>query len=199
MLKKTASKAVFFYDPKSALHWMLTMPFTAILLPRKDEPLRTQPFRIPLTLGKNGDCSMAAQIKVLIVDDNFRARESLKTLLGTWPRVGEIREAENGEEALALVSQSAPDLLLMDAHMPVMDGIEATQTIKVLWPHVQIIVLSMFPDYRTPALAAGAQAFTNKADLAGQLRAILAAVTSFEEQSESQLEVKPLRTEERIN
>jgi YesN/AraC family two-component response regulator len=136
---------------------------------------------------------MVAQIKVLIVDDNFRARQSLKTLLGTWPRVGEIREADNGMEALALVSQSPPDILLMDAHMPVMDGIEATRIIKAFRPQVQIIVLSMFPEYRTPALAAGAQAFTNKADLAGQLRAILAAVTNFETQSESQFEVKSSR------
>ncbi len=142
---------------------------------------------------------MIAQIKVLVVDDNFRARQGLKTLLSTWPRIGEIREAENGEEALALTSQSPPDILLMDAHMPVMDGVEATRCIKALWPQVQIIVLSMFPEYRTPALAAGAQAFANKADLAGQLRAILAAVTDFEDQSESQLEVKTLRTGERIN
>ena len=193
MLKKTAAKAVFFFDPKSTLHWMIAISFTAILLPRKTNVLRTRSFRISLNLGENGDRSMTAQIKVLIVDDNFRARESLKTLLGTWPRIGEIREADNGMEALALVYQSAPDILLIDAHMPVMDGIEATRTIKVLWPQVQIIVLSMFSEYHTPALAAGAQAFTNKADLAGQLRAILAAVTNFEAQSETQLEVKSLR------
>ncbi len=136
---------------------------------------------------------MAAQIKVLIVDDNFRARQSLKTLLATWPRVGEICEAENGMEALAIVSQSPPDILLIDAHMPVMDGVEATRAIRSLWPQVQIIVLSMFPEYRTPALDAGALAFTHKADLAGQLRAILAAVMRYEEQSESQLEGKSVR------
>ena len=136
---------------------------------------------------------MFAQIKVLIVDDNFRARESLKSLLATGPRVGEIREAKDGMEALALVAQSPPDLLLMDAHMPIMDCVEATRTITALWPQVQIIMLSMFPEYRTPALAAGAQAFTNKVDLAGQLRAILAAVTHFEEQNNWILEGKSLR------
>ena len=136
---------------------------------------------------------MVAQIKVLIVDDNFRARESLKSLLATWPRIEEIREAKDGLEALALVSHSLPDILLMDAHMPIMDGVEATRIIKALWPQVQIIMLSMFPEYRTLALAAGAQAFTNKADLAGQLRAILAAVTHFEEQNNWILEGKSLR------
>jgi YesN/AraC family two-component response regulator len=172
---------------------MFAIPFTAILLPRRMNSLRTRSFRIALFIGENRGCSMVSQIKVLIVDDNFRARESLKALLRTWPRIGEIREAENGMDAFALISQSVPDILLMDAHMPVMDGVEATRTIRALWPQVQIIVLSMFPEYRTPALAAGAQAFTNKADLAGQLRAILAAVTNFEEQSESQLAVKSLR------
>jgi len=136
---------------------------------------------------------VVAQIKVLIVDDNFRARESLKSLLATWPHVEEIREAKDGMEALALVAQSPPDLLLMDAHMPIMDGIEATQTIKSLWPQVQIIVLSMFPEYRTRALFAGAQAFTSKADLAAQLGAILAAVTNFEKQNNWPLEGKSMR------
>ena len=85
---------------------------------------------------------MSGRLKVLVVDDQARARQSLRALLVTWPLTEEVREAVNGSEAILLVEQSQPDLVLMDARMPEMDGLEATRMIKSRWPKVKIIVLS---------------------------------------------------------
>jgi len=119
---------------------------------------------------------MAGHMQILIVNDQPRARQSLRALLATWPQVKEIREAANGQEAVRLVEESRPDVVLMDARMPEMDGLEATWLIKARWPQVKVIVLSMYADYRTDALAAGADAFVSKGEPPDRLLATLAAV-----------------------
>lgn len=119
---------------------------------------------------------MAGHMQILIVDDQPRARQSLKALLTTWPQVKEIREAATGQEAIHLVEESQPDLVLMDVRMPEMDGVEATRHIKARWPQVKIIVLSMYADYMADALAAGADAFVSKGEPPDRLLATLAAV-----------------------
>jgi DNA-binding NarL/FixJ family response regulator len=117
-------------------------------------------------------------VRVLIVDDQPRARQSLKALLATWFKAGEIQEASSGHEALRLAEESWPDVVLMDARMPGMDGLEATRIIKTKRPEIKVVVLSMYPDYREPALAAGADAFIDKGELPELLLAILSAVVS---------------------
>ena len=107
---------------------------------------------------------MTQEVRVLIVDDQPRARQSLKALLGTWSIIKTIREAANGKEALALVEDSLPELVLMDIRMPEMDGLEATRRIKAKWPQVKIIVLSVYTEYEAEALAAGADAFVCKCE-----------------------------------
>ena len=110
-------------------------------------------------------------IRLLIVDDAPRSRAGLRALLATLeldilqepqggprPRVEVVGEATNGQEALRLVEERRPDLILMDARMPVMDGLEATQLIKARWPEVKVVILTMYPAYRAEALAAGADA-----------------------------------------
>ncbi len=105
---------------------------------------------------------MSQQVKVLIVDDQLRARQSLKALLATWPLIGETQEAANGQEAIHRIEQVQPDLVLMDVRMPVMNGLQATQHIKRHWPQIKVIVLSMYGDCQVDALAAGADAFMSK-------------------------------------
>jgi DNA-binding NarL/FixJ family response regulator len=76
-----------------------------------------------------------------------------------YPREVEVvGEAADGREAVQMVERYRPDVVLMDARMPVMDGLEATRVIKDKWPEVKIIVLTMYPAYRAQALAAGADA-----------------------------------------
>ena len=69
---------------------------------------------------------MFEHMRVLVVDDQPRARQSLKALLATWPQAQEIREAANGKQAVALVEEFQPDVVLMDVRMPEMDGLEDT-------------------------------------------------------------------------
>jgi DNA-binding NarL/FixJ family response regulator len=103
-------------------------------------------------------------MRVLIVDDQKRTRQSLNLLLKTIHSVSEIREASDGLEAVALAQEMQPDVVLTDARMPKMDGVEAARIIKTSWPHIQVIVLSMYPEYRESALAAGADAFVSKGE-----------------------------------
>jgi len=118
----------------------------------------------------------AKPIRVVIVDDQPRACDSLRALLSTWPRIGEVREACNGREAVDLVRKSQPDVVLMDIRMPQINGLKSTLLMKALWPEVKIIALSMYPEHRQEALAAGADAFVAKGDAWEELLGTLEAI-----------------------
>jgi DNA-binding NarL/FixJ family response regulator len=107
---------------------------------------------------------MKKSIRVLLADDEPRARQSLRALLTTQPHVLLIGEATNGREALDLVNSGHPDVVLLDVRMPELDGLEATRQIKKRLPGTRVIVHSMYPEYRAEALAAGADAFIVKGD-----------------------------------
>lgn len=107
---------------------------------------------------------MLDKTRILIVDDSARARNSLRALLATYAEDTDIQEAENGLEALKCIASSKPDVVLMDIMMPELDGIHATQFIKANAPDVKVIAVSMSPDYRAEALAAGADAFVYKGE-----------------------------------
>jgi YesN/AraC family two-component response regulator len=120
---------------------------------------------------------MVEGLQVLIVDDQPRARRSLKALLATCSQIETAREAVGGRDALASVEEWLPDVILMDARMPEMDGLQATRLIKTKWPQVKVIILSMYAEYMDEALAAGADAFVSKGAPADKLLATLSAVT----------------------
>jgi CheY-like chemotaxis protein len=119
---------------------------------------------------------MDEPLGILIVDDQPRARKSLKALLSTWARVLEMREAGDGREAVRLVEKFEPDLVLMDVRMPELDGLEATKQIKARWPNVKVVVLSMYVENQDDALAAGADAFVGKGEASDALLGVLAAI-----------------------
>ena len=105
---------------------------------------------------------MTQPIRVLIADDSTRAREGLRVLFATWPEIMVVGEATDGQEAVRLVAESRPDVVLMDVQMPVLDGVQATRQIKQQWPTVTVIVLTMYAGEQSIALAAGASAFIIK-------------------------------------
>jgi DNA-binding NarL/FixJ family response regulator len=102
------------------------------------------------------------EISVIIADDQIATRRALKALLAFEPRIVVIGEAANGREAIQLVGEKQPDLLLIDVHMPVLDGLKATQKIKSVWPDVKVVVYTMFPGYQEEAYRAGADYFLIK-------------------------------------
>ncbi len=121
---------------------------------------------------------MAHPLQILLVDDQPRARASLKAVVKTWLHTEHVMEAESGEEAIRRVQEQVPDVILMDAKMPEMDGITATRLIKRQYPKIHIIVLSIYSEYRARALEAGADMFLNKAEPVEHLLAKLSAITS---------------------
>lgn len=112
----------------------------------------------------NSQITQSYFIRVLVADDEPRARQSLRALLTTQPQVALIAEATNGQEALDQVNRHHPDVVLLDVRMPELDGLETTRRIKARWPGTRVIVHSMYPEYRAEALAAGADAFIIKGD-----------------------------------
>lgn len=121
---------------------------------------------------------MNQAVRVLIADDRPRSRQGLRALLGTQPGVEVVGEARHGREALHMVRERRPDAVLMDARMPVMDGLTATRLIKQRWPRVRVIILTMYESLRAVALDAGVDAFLIKGCSANEL---LDAITVFEE------------------
>jgi CheY-like chemotaxis protein len=127
--------------------------------------------------------SMAQSIRVLIADDSARAREGLCALLKTWHAVEVVGEAANGREALALVAERQPDIVLIDLQMPVMDGLEATRRIKGNWPGVMVIMLTMHAAQQAAARAAGADDFVIKGSAPQRLLSALASAGVAGEQT----------------
>jgi DNA-binding NarL/FixJ family response regulator len=117
-------------------------------------------------------------IKVLIVDDQELIRESLSIVLGGESDFEIVGLAEQGKMAVELAKQLSPDLVLMDIHMPLMDGVEATRQIKSQFPGVKVIILTTFQEleYVREALATGAEGYLLKAihpkDLAAGIRLV---------------------------
>ena len=86
----------------------------------------------------------------------------LRALLATWPEIAVVGEATDGQDAVRQVAECQPDVVLMDLHMPVLDGVQATQLIKQRWPNIIVIVLTMYSVEQPAAMAAGADAFLIK-------------------------------------
>ena len=104
-------------------------------------------------------------IRVLVVDDHPVVRAGLVQLLEEAQDVALAGMAEDGDEALAIVREQEPDVVLMDLEMPGMDGIEATARIREQAPGTQVVVLTSFSDSERilDALDAGAVGYLLKA------------------------------------
>ncbi|MBV9680899.1 MAG: response regulator transcription factor [Solirubrobacterales bacterium] len=103
-------------------------------------------------------------IRVLICDDQALVRAGFRAILEAQPDIEVVGEAENGAEAIALAERRAPDVILMDIRMPVLDGVEATRRLAANGSPARILVLTTFDldEYVHAAIRAGASGFLLK-------------------------------------
>ena len=107
---------------------------------------------------------MAVTVRVLIADDHALVRRGTREILQQHPAIEVIGEAADGEEALLLIEQDQPEVVLMDLGMPGMSGMEAMRRIKERWPAIRVIILTVHGDdeYVFEAIRAGASGFLLK-------------------------------------
>jgi DNA-binding NarL/FixJ family response regulator len=114
---------------------------------------------------------MKEPLRVVIADDHPVFRDGLQALLATEADIEVVGVAGSGAEAVRLVEASQPDLVVMDLHMPDLDGVTATREIVHTSPHVAVLVLTMFDDDDSvfAAMRAGAHGYllkgANQADI----------------------------------
>ncbi|MGQ0574851.1 MAG: response regulator transcription factor [Pseudonocardia sp.] len=119
-------------------------------------------------------------MRVVVVDDHAVFRAGLAAIMASLPGVEVVGEAGDGLAAIDVVAASGPDLVVMDLHMPRLDGVEATRRLTATHPHVAVLVLTMLSDDASvhAALAAGARGYllkeSGRADLARALDAVAA-------------------------
>ncbi|MFI6460052.1 response regulator [Streptomyces sp. NPDC050538] len=102
--------------------------------------------------------------RVVVADDQTVVREGIVMLLGLLSGIEVVGAAADGDEAVRLVAELAPDVVLMDLRMPRCDGVEATRRIRAEYPGTQVVVLTTFADDASlfPALRAGARGYLTK-------------------------------------
>jgi DNA-binding NarL/FixJ family response regulator len=143
-------------------------------------------------------------IKVLIVDDQELITASLAIVLGGEADIEIVGTAENGKVALELTKQLSPDVVLMDIHMPQMNGVEATGEIKRQFPSVKVMILTTFEElgYVRDALAAGAEGYLLKAihpkDLAAGIRLVHHGGTLITQEIAKQLITQWINPSEKV-
>lgn len=103
-------------------------------------------------------------IKIVLVDDQVLIREGLRILLPLQGNLEIVGEASNGNEAIAVVQHTQPDVVLMDVRMPLLDGVAATRALRELVPQCRILLLTTFDDneYVFEGLRAGAAGYLLK-------------------------------------
>lgn len=134
----------------------------------------------------------AEKIRLLLVDDQSLIRESLALLLGE-EKDFEVSAAENGEQAIVHCGKERPHVVLMDIHMPVMDGMDATKHIKEVWPDIRVVMMTTLEDasLASDALKLGAEGYLLKSmhpkELAATIRLIYGGGTMISQDVAQQL------------
>ncbi|MEU0486497.1 response regulator transcription factor [Streptosporangium sp. NPDC006013] len=123
-------------------------------------------------------------VRVLVADDQTVVREGLVLLLGLLPGIEVVGAAADGGEAVRLVGELRPDVVLMDLRMPRMDGVEATRRIRAAHPEVHVVVLTTYSDDESvfAALGAGARGYLTKDTDAESLASAIATVVEGQAQ-----------------
>jgi len=121
--------------------------------------------------------------RILLVDDHAMVRRGFRLILSQHPREFDVvGEAGNGEQALQLVRELHPDLVLLDVAMPQMNGVEVTQRIVQNWPEIRVLILSMHKDsnYVRETLRAGAKGYLLKESVDAELLRAVRTVANNE-------------------
>jgi DNA-binding NarL/FixJ family response regulator len=127
-----------------------------------------------------------APLRLVIADDQASVRQGLVLLLDAVPDIEVVGAAADGEQALDLVAEHHPDAILLDLHMPVLDGIGAIRRLTAEHPEVAIVVLTTYADDSSvlDALRAGARSYLTKdadyTEIARALRAAVGGLTVFD-------------------
>lgn len=135
---------------------------------RENGPDRSKPVGSPVS----------EKLRVVVVDDQEPTRQGLKALLGFAKDIEVTQEACDGREALNIVAEEQPDVVLMDVRMPLMNGLDATRQIKARWPQVKVIVMTLYPAHEAEAREAGADYVLLKGSDYGSLEDLIREVTS---------------------
>src|SRR5436853_958250 len=133
---------------------------------------------------------MSEPIKVLIVDDIASTLDNLQKLLSFEPDIQVVGTAMNGKQGIEQAQKLAPDLVLMDVNMPIMDGIQATETLAQEVPGSPVIIMSVQGerDYLRRAMQSGAREFLIKACSGDRMIASIRRVYQLEQKKESFLQ-----------
>jgi DNA-binding NarL/FixJ family response regulator len=126
----------------------------------------------PLKGSRPVESALKKPIRVALVEDQPKARESWTKLLNSLPDFTCICACSGGEEALRVIPQARPDVVLMDIFLPRMSGIECTVRLKALLPQTQIVILTAMDDEELVflALESGADGYLLKRTKAEDLR-----------------------------
>jgi DNA-binding NarL/FixJ family response regulator len=121
-------------------------------------------------------------IRILLADDHKLVRAGIRSLLERLPDVEVVGEASDGREAVRLVEEQRPRIVLMDIAMPLLNGLEATRRLTKAFPEVSVIILSIYSDeeHVYQALRAGASGFLLKGAAIEELDLAIRAVVRSE-------------------
>lgn len=113
-------------------------------------------------IKKGGGNKLGKDIRILLVDDHQVVRDGLRNMLAEEADMEVVGQSAGGEEALTLVAEHAPNIILMDIKMPRMNGIKLAYLVKQKSPDCGIIMLSLYDEYLTQAMGAGARGYLLK-------------------------------------
>jgi DNA-binding NarL/FixJ family response regulator len=142
-----------------------------------------------------------APLRIIVADDQASVREGLVLLLDLLPDIDVVAAASDGQEAIDLCVQHRPDAILLDLHMPEVDGIQATQHLSEHCPDIAIVVLTTYADDDSvlAALRAGARSYLTKdadrVDIAHTLHSSVAGLAVLDPTIQAALVVAATRTQ----